>query len=191
MYPTLHIGDYDLASKFAYGYSLASLPLLNPRSGDPRFLGRLPKRGDIVVFRWPGDPRTKWVKRVIGLPGDTVAVHNGIAQIVSEGPTQIAPVALTDPCELPNCRYLAEQLPGAPPHHIALLDHIARRRSMAPITIPSDMLFVMGDNRDTSLDSRLTTADGGAGLVPLSHLEGKVVLIAGNPFEMSRFFKLP
>ena len=77
MEPTLLIGDALLASKFPYGYSSASLPIhiSFPQTG--RIFGELPKRGDVVVFRWPGDTSQVWVKRVVGLPGDHVQMRAG------------------------------------------------------------------------------------------------------------------
>src|SRR6202011_1159580 len=77
MEPTLLIGDALLASKYAYGYSTASLPIqINlPETG--RVFGETPKRGDVVVFRWPGDRSQAWVKRVVGLPGDRIQMRQG------------------------------------------------------------------------------------------------------------------
>ena len=77
MEPTLQIGDALLATKFAYGYSTASLPIqINlPETG--RVFGETPKRGDVVVFRWPGDRSQAWVKRVVGLPGDRIQIRQG------------------------------------------------------------------------------------------------------------------
>src|SRR5438128_9138820 len=69
MEPTLLIGDQLLATKYTYGYSTASLPGFLGLPNSPRLFGALPERGDVVVFRWPGDSKTG-VKRVIGLPGD-------------------------------------------------------------------------------------------------------------------------
>src|SRR6266487_560300 len=77
MEPTLLIGDELLATKFPYGYSSASLPLSVPWPQTERILGALPQRGDVVVFRYPGDRSQVWVKRVIGLPGDRVEMRNG------------------------------------------------------------------------------------------------------------------
>jgi signal peptidase I len=77
MEPTLLIGDALLASKFPYGYGTASLPIqINlPETG--RVFGNVPKRGDVVVFRWPGDRSQAWVKRVVGLPGDRIQMRQG------------------------------------------------------------------------------------------------------------------
>src|SRR5262245_63498117 len=77
MEPTLLIGDELLATKFPYGYSAASLPAFLVLPNTPRVLAALPKRGDVVVFRWPGDRSQVWVKRVIGLPGDRIGLRNG------------------------------------------------------------------------------------------------------------------
>src|ERR1043165_7967727 len=85
MEPTLQIGDALLGTKFAYGYSRWSLPYgLGPTS-DTRLLGKLPKRGDIVIFRLPRDTRTTLIKRVIGLPGDRVQMVHG--RLVINGQT--------------------------------------------------------------------------------------------------------
>ena len=77
MEPTLLIGDELLATKFPYGYGSASLPSFIVLPNTPHILGALPQRGDVVVFRWPGDRSQIWVKRVIGLPGDRIALRNG------------------------------------------------------------------------------------------------------------------
>ena len=81
MQPTIAIGDAMIGNKFAYGWSRWSVPFgLGPAS-DTRLLGRLPKRGDVVIFRKPGDLGTTLVKRVIGLPGDRVQMREGLLYI--------------------------------------------------------------------------------------------------------------
>src|SRR6185436_18064034 len=77
MEPTLLIGDELLATKYTYGYSSASLPISIVLPATRRILGALPERGDVVVFRSPGDRSQVWVKRVIGLPGDRIALRSG------------------------------------------------------------------------------------------------------------------
>src|ERR1700729_4552857 len=77
MEPTLQIGDELLATKFPYGYSSASLPASVTLPQTQRVLAALPARGDVVVFRWPGDRSQIWVKRVVGLPGDRIAMRGG------------------------------------------------------------------------------------------------------------------
>src|SRR6476619_2951949 len=81
MEPTLLIGDELLATKYPYGYSAASLPSFVVLPNTARVLAALPKRGDVVVFRWPGDRSQVWVKRVIGLPGDHISLKNGRVSI--------------------------------------------------------------------------------------------------------------
>ena len=80
MEPGLVVGDYLVVSKFAYGWSRASLPF-NPPLPSGRLFERLPKRGDVVVFRRPSNPQETWIKRVIGLPGDTVSVSGGVVTV--------------------------------------------------------------------------------------------------------------
>src|SRR5262245_58109380 len=77
MEPTLLIGDALVASKFPYGYGAASLPIQITLPETGRLFGETPKRGDVVVFRWPGDRSQAWVKRVVGLPGDRIHVRQG------------------------------------------------------------------------------------------------------------------
>ena len=77
MEPTLLIGDALLASKYPYGYSAASLPIQITLPETGRVFGGMPKRGDVVVFRWPGDRSQAWVKRVVGLPGDRIQMRQG------------------------------------------------------------------------------------------------------------------
>ena len=77
MEPTLLIGDALVASKFPYGYGTASLPIQITLPETGRVFGDTPKRGDVVVFRWPGDRSQAWVKRVVGLPGDRIQMRQG------------------------------------------------------------------------------------------------------------------
>jgi len=90
MEPTLMIGDALLASKFPYGYGTASLPMqINlPESG--RVFAETPKRGDVVVFRWPGDTSQAWVKRVVGLPGDRIQMRQG-QLFINDHPASLKP----------------------------------------------------------------------------------------------------
>src|SRR5262245_26219736 len=77
MEPTLLIGDALVASKFPYGYGMASVPMPITLGTTERIFGSLPERGDVVVFRWPGDISQTWVKRVVGLPGERVQMRGG------------------------------------------------------------------------------------------------------------------
>jgi signal peptidase I len=183
MEPTLQIGDELLAMKYPYGYSTASLPgfVTLPNSG--RVFGELPKRGDVVVFRWPGDRSQVWVKRVIGLPGDRIALHDG--RVFIDG----TPVGLKadgtgqaeseDGARTTAARYI-ETLPGGRQHVIFKLTPSEPLDNTTEITVPPGRLFVMGDNRDNSADSRVPLRDGGVGLLPVSDLVGRVDAVVGS-----------
>jgi signal peptidase I len=183
MEPTLLIGDELLATKFPYGYGSASLPAFIVLPNTPRILGGLPRRGDIVVFRWPGDRSQIWVKRVIGLPGDRIALRDGVLAI---NDTEVE-VQADGTGEAENeygsrvtaARYL-ETLPGRRPHMIFKLMADNPLDNMAEITVPPEHLFVMGDNRDNSADSRVPVRAGGVGMLPVANLVGRVDGIVGS-----------
>ena len=90
MEPTLLIGDALLASKYPYGYSAASLPIQITLPETGRVFGGMPKRGDVVVFRWPGDRSQAWVKRVVGLPGDRIQMRQG-QLFINDHPASLKP----------------------------------------------------------------------------------------------------
>jgi signal peptidase I len=183
MEPTLLIGDELLATKYPYGYSTASLPALLALPSSPRILGALPKRGDVVVFRWPGDRAQVWVKRVIGLPGDRIAMRGG--QVVIDGtpaalqPDGMGPMETESGAHTPAQR-LIETLPGGRRH--AIYKMVAREPldNMPEVTVPPGHLFVMGDNRDNSADSRVPVHAGGVGMLPVNDLVGRVDAIVGS-----------
>ena len=183
MEPTLQIGDELLATKYPYGYSSASLPIFVTLPDTPRVLGALPRCGDIVVFRWPGDHRQIWVKRVIGLPGDRVALRNGRVWINGE-PVGIAPdggsQAESEDGSLQPVQRFIETLPGNRTHTIFKRDVFGMFDTMDEIIVPADRLFVMGDNRDNSADSRVPVDAGGVGLLPVSDLVGRVDGLVGS-----------
>jgi len=201
MLPTMHIGDYLFVSKWPYGYSSASFPFeFPPFKG--RVFGSVPERGDIVVFEGPAGADV--VKRVIGRPGDTVAVvageivlngapvlrqrvddfllpitPNSPPPLIPGGPCRVIPpaVALTrvtsdgqQACVYPAYR---ETLPGGPSYTV--LDQTDQNRgdNFGPVAVPQGYIFVMGDNRDDSLDSRFSVLEGGMGFVPLDRVVGR------------------
>jgi signal peptidase I len=185
MVPTLLVGDYLLVNKFAYGYSRFSLPFAPPLFSG-RILGRLPKRGDVVVFRPPGLPDEAFVKRVIGLPGDTIEVVGG-QLLVNGAKAARQPVGeyvdTSSGGPVPTILY-SETLPNGRRHAILketdgpeLAEGIDANNT--PIyTVPAGDLFMMGDNRDDSEDSRFL--DGPVGYVPLANVIGPAVLIMGS-----------
>jgi signal peptidase I len=206
MEPTLRIGDAMIASKYAYGYSTASLPvMLGPQNGS-RLLGRLPSRGDVVIFRHPHDPKTVLVKRVIGLPGDRIRMEGG--HLVINGRT--LPLTETGMGEVQDqdggktaIHAFRETLPNGVSHPVYKRHWDGLVDDTAEITVPQGHLFMMGDNRDNSLDSRVAVEDGGVGLVPVANLIGRAEFVVGSYdflnmrgpaswlslFRLSRFFQ--
>ena len=197
MIPTLYIGDYLFVAKWPYGYSRYSFPFEFP-SFDGRIFTNLPKRGDVAVFRPPG-AEIDFVKRVIGLPGDTIEVRGGM--LILNGrplPRQSVrpfamPISPNSPCKVvppaspfvtrlgdgrTYCLYPAyrETLPGGPSYTV--LDQVENPRAddFAAVKVPAGHVFMMGDNRDDSLDSRFSTAEGGIGLVPVENLVGRALV---------------
>lgn len=195
MLPNLMAGDHLFVAKWPYGYSRYAFPF-GLAAFDGRWLGGLPERGDIVVFRYPGAGEEDYVKRVIGLPGDHVEVRNGIV-ILNGRPLQrrrIADFAMSvspnSPCRPigatrrveaaggAGCAYprYRETLPGGRSYDV--LDQVdgGGADDFAALTIPDGHLFVMGDNRDDSFDSRFAVAAGGVGLLPADKVIGRAAI---------------
>ena len=183
MEPTLLIGDELLAMKYPYGYSSASLPSFFVFPNTQRVFSALPKRGDVVVFRWPGDRSQVWVKRVIGLPGDRIGVSHGQVRIdgnpVAIEPAGAGAMETEDGSMVAAARFI-ETLPGGREHPIFKLYDSGRLDNTPEVTVPPDRLFVMGDNRDNSADSRVPVRAGGVGLLPVEDLVGRVDAIVGS-----------
>jgi len=195
MLPNLLIGDYVMVAKWPYGYSRFSFPFAFPRF-EGRILDNLPKRGDVVVFKLPGNERIDFIKRVIGLPGDTIEVRGGML-ILNGKPAPrdrisdfAMPISANSPCRVVGdaipmvvsdgaggqfCRYATyrETLPGG--RSYLVIDQVENPRAddFGPVTVPAGSLFLMGDNRDDSLDSRFGVAEGGIGFVPVDNLVGR------------------
>ncbi len=174
MVPTLQVGDRLVATKFDYGfgpYSTAFVSLPEAVFGHARLFGRLPQRGDIVLLQHPKTAETL-VKRVIGLPGDTIRITEGRLTINGteiprkfvrtytyrqfEGP----PVAVSE---------YAETLPGGRVHPIIMQSDNFPQENTGEYRVPPGHLFVMGDNRDNSADSRFESL----GYVPVENLIGR------------------
>lgn len=183
MEPTLLIGDELLATKYPYGYSSASLPAFLTLPNTERILGALPKRGDVVVFRWPGDRSQVWVKRVVGLPGDHIRLVGGRlwinGQQVDVRPDGLGQAENEDGLALPAQRFI-ETLPGNRPHAIFKLSATAPYDNVPETVVPPEHVFVMGDNRDNSADSRVPVSAGGVGMLPVSDLIGRVDALVGS-----------
>jgi signal peptidase I len=209
MLPTLYIGDYLAVAKWPYGYSRYSFPLGLP-AFKGRIFGRLPSRGDVVVFRHPAED-SDLIKRVIGLPGDTVEVRQG--RLILNGrevarrplPPARVPVTANSPCRAvppatptvivasgtPTCVYRAyrETLPGGPSYTV--LDQVdqAPADDFAAVRVTPGHVFLMGDNRDDSLDSRYPTDEGGVGMLPVENLIGRASFTFWSTDGRASWFK--
>jgi signal peptidase I len=172
MEPGLQVGDYIVVSKFAYGWSGASLPL-GRAEGAGRLLARAPRRGDVVVFRLPRNPREALIKRVIGLPGDRVRLADGVVYLNGSA----VPAAAVG--QAAGAMSLQEVLPGGPAY--ITLDRGPGRPGddTAEVVVPAGRYLVLGDNRDNSLDSRWP-AETGVGLLPAENLIGRADLILAS-----------
>jgi signal peptidase I len=149
MQNTLLIGDYILVNKFIYGVKIPFTEITVIPVKDP-------KKGDIIVFKFPGDPSKDFIKRVVGVGGDTVEIRN--KEVFVNGEPQINPHAVySDPRIFSDPRLYPPEL--------------LKRDNMAPIKVPEHKLFMMGDNRDESNDSRFW------GFVDVSAVRGKAFMI--------------
>ncbi|MGA2055920.1 MAG: signal peptidase I [Bradyrhizobium sp.] len=182
MEPTLLIGDALLASKFPYGYGTASLPIQFNLPETGRVFGNPPKRGDVVVFRWPGDRSQAWVKRVVGLPGDRIQMRQG-QLFINDSAASLKPDGIgqveDERGETEPARRYIETLPGGVSHAIFKLRDNGRLDNTPEVTVPPGHLFVMGDNRDNSADSRVALPDG-VGLLPIDDLVGRADAVIGS-----------
>ncbi|WP_126172502.1 signal peptidase I [Altericroceibacterium xinjiangense] len=194
MLPRLWDGDYLLAAKWPYGFSSASLPFGVPLIPG-RILANAPERGDTAIFKHPIDG-TDYIKRVIGVPGDQIAMRSGTLFINGSAvPKQrvedfVIPVSPNTFCAEPRfvsraadgtavCRYpqYRETLPNGVSYNILDFGPTAQDTT-DPVVVPEGMVFMMGDNRDNSLDSRFpATPGGGVGLVPQDRLIGRATVM--------------
>ncbi len=222
MKETLLIGDFLFVNKMAYGYSYASCPSVRIGAigldidaedvcgflgGDnTRFLGSDPERGDVVVFRHPVTG-TDFIKRLIGLPGDSIQVKNGVLFIndtavgledagnfeeamAPQGPQGSFPRCENQPVgQGANClkSRQIETLPGGRQHAILNIGNQSADHT-GVYKVPEGHFFFMGDNRDNSSDSRLAQTAGGVGFVPLENLIGRADRIMFSSAGRSMLF---
>ena len=178
MVPTLEVGDRLITDKTAYGWSRHSL-LVDPHVSFPgkegRLFGRLPKRGDVVTFTHPRTGETL-IKRVIGLPGDRIAMKNG--RLIINGKTVERDFKGDYSYRqyrggTVSVRRYDEHLPGGEVHEIIEQTDHGYADNMAEVTVPPGHIFFMGDNRDNSADSRFAEL----GFVPEENIQGQARLI--------------
>ncbi len=185
MIPTLFIGDHIFVNKMAYGLKV---PFADSFIDKPVYIqkGAAPERGDIIVFLYPEDESVHYIKRVIGTPGDTVEVRNKMLY-VNNKPVPREPLA--EAAAQAVIKQLGDRkydqgtteawIEHLSPEHGNVVDHVIFldkeagyvTENFSPVTVPSEHLFVMGDNRDFSKDSRFW------GFVPFKNVKGKAAVI--------------
>ena len=196
MLPSLLVGDRLVVTKYPYGYSYLSpsLPILPEMKG--RLFGHAPERGDIVVVKSPVE-HTDFIKRLIGLPGDTVQVKGGVLYLNGKAVPRVAMPPI-DIAESPNtncdrfpqfqatapdgtevCRYprYRETLPGGVSYDTIDAEPGSFTDNTELFRIPPGHVFLMGDNRDNSADSRVPPELGGLGVLPIENLSGRAEFI--------------
>ena len=178
MIPTLEVGDHIFVSKFAYGVSI-------PFSDSKLFQYAQPQRGDVIVFKFPQDHSTDYIKRVVGLPGDVIEMRQEELYVngrpvprqreprvyhCSEGPPRgDGPLRASAMAEDDECELWQETLGGV--QHETVLEPRRGGRDFGRTVVPAGHVFVMGDNRDNSSDSRVW------GTVDLDLIKGKALIV--------------
>ena len=187
MIPTLLVGDYLFVSKYSYGYSKYSFPFgIVPI--DDRILDESPKRGDVIVFRKPGDESIDYIKRLIGLPGDTVQVRNGILLVNNKEAKRLK----TNMGKMKNIfgqekvfiEY-KEKFENTNFHKIIESSDSDPFDNTIEFIVPENNFFFMGDNRDNSRDSRTSEV----GFVPKKNLIGKAQIIFFSHNSEASFYE--
>ncbi len=195
MLPRLQNGDYLLAAKWPFGYSRYSLPLSAPLI-PTRIMASQPERGDVVIFKAPPLNDTDYIKRVVGLPGDQVQMIGGTLFLNGAAVPKVrvadaeVKVSANTRCYMSVfettaadgtrvCRYprFRETLPGGRSYYVLDLGRTPQDDT-PPMMVPEGSLFLMGDNRDNSMDSRFPASPGaGIGIVPQDNLVGRATIM--------------
>lgn len=186
MEATLLVGDYLFVSKAAYGYSRYSFPFgAVPISG--RYVASAPTRGDVVVFKFPGDNSTDYIKRLVGLPGDRIQMKDGVLYINDKAVPKVKVANYIEdfggqPHHVPQYR---ETLPNGVSYNVLDRDTQGDLDSTQVFVVPEGHYFMMGDNRDNSSDSRASV-----GYVPFENFVGKAEIIFFSTDGSSRFWEV-
>jgi len=204
MEPTLLVGDRIFVSKYTYGYSRHSFPF-SPNFSNKRFFSKIPERGDLVVFKTPADNRTDYIKRLIGMPGDTIQFVNGDLIInrnkIRRDVVESSEVIRCGKFKLETKSFI-ETLPNGT-QYLAVYKKRGTLQNTKQFIVPPEHFFLMGDNRDCSKDSRYLDS---VGYVSKLNLVGEAQLIffsndtnkgsllkfwnLGNSFRIERLFKV-
>lgn len=188
MFPTLLVGDYVFVSKSAYGYSKYSVPF-SPDIGSGRVWEGSPKRGDVAVFRKPTDTSIDYIKRIIGLPGDTIQVRDGILYLNGDA-VKREPAGTFDISQGNGQPYMAPMFRETLPNGKSYLTLDYRNQSLdntQVYNVPPGHYFAMGDNRDNSQDSRVLSA---VGYIPAENLVGRAEVIFFSLGGNARFWEI-
>ena len=188
MEPTLLVGDRIFVSKYIYGYSKHSLPF-SPNVSNKRYFSKSPKQGDLVVFKTPADNRTDYIKRLIGMPGDTIQFVNGDLIINDKRieRTQVENIKniKCGKFKLETNSYV-ETLPNGTKHLVVYKKQGSLQNSKI-FKVPQDHYFLLGDNRDCSKDSRYLDS---VGYVSTLNLVGEAeIIFFSNDTNISSLFK--
>ncbi|EJL32177.1 signal peptidase I [Novosphingobium sp. AP12] len=209
MLPRLLTGDYLFATKWSYGFSKYSLPFSVPLIPG-RILASQPDRGDVVIFKAPPGNDVDYIKRVIGLPGDEIQMRGGQVWLNGKAIPKVkvadflVPVSPNTDCGpgfdstdtgkpggVPVCRYpqFRETLPGGKTYTVLDMGQTPQDDTGVFI-VPEDHMFLMGDNRDNSMDSRFPAIEGaGIGIVPQENLVGKASIMMFSTDGSSEWIK--